>query len=455
MTVASKTQQSKITSLAADPGASDAVVMLIDPTSGVVEEASRGAIAWFGSDPVGAAGFDRAMPAMTAIADVAMERVASPTTARPLLFWTPAGPRQVTARLERVLASDGRVRVLVTTQQSAQSRLVSRAALLSPATERVAPRPSRAGAETPRVELARGSTRTDTETLREIARRIREGHTQRLVELEPVPQLAAPMPTPSDIATPAQQPPAAEPSPLVRSPPPQPASGVPANDHAKLAHELRTPLSAIAALADVMHAERLGPMGNARYRGYAGDIHASAQHALSVIVAMLSTEPPAQHQPQLEFVDLDVSAVASECAAAMAPLAAQKGIALNVVAAERLPRVVADRRTVKQILLNLISNALQATEADGTVDIAVAYEVAGPVRLEVRDTGSGMTDEQIGRIFSAEPGADTRGGERAGFGLPLVIAMADANGAAIAIGSRPGEGTRVSVVFDKDRVVPV
>jgi signal transduction histidine kinase len=232
-----------------------------------------------------------------------------------------------------------------------------------------------------------------------------------------------------------------------------------ADSNARLAHELRTPLGAIASLAEIMHDERLGPMTNPRYRDYAGDIEKSAKHALSVVTAMLSVDAePAPSTPahqQLSFADVDLVELARECLATLAPQATDAGIVTGLVAAERLPRVVADRRTIKQIVLNLLTNAIRATGHGGRVEIGLGYELAGPVRLEVRDTGIGMTDEQIGRIFSAEPGASERNGERSGFGLPLAIAMADANGASLAIGSEPGSGTRVSIIFDKDRVVPV
>jgi len=415
---------------------------VVDVAQGLVLGANAEARAWFGGDALVGMRLDRAMPAMERLAAMAGGQSIAPDPVQALLFWTQSGPKQLACRFERLA---GGVNVLLTTADPAPGRAV----------ERTAPRRSRAEPPTTAPPSAASPPRTDVDTLREIARRIREGRTtQKLAELAPTPTTVEPEPLPAPAIDPAG-PAAVE----VPAPPPLPA------DHAKLAHELRTPLSAIAALAEIMHDERLGAMGNARYKGYARDIQASARHALSVISAMLSVEPvtpsPEVAGPagtgtdRLDFIEIDIGVVIAECVAAMTPIAAQAGLTLGAGCGERMPRLIADRRALKQILLNLLANAIRFTPRGGQVTVSSSYVLAGPVRVEVRDTGSGMSEAEIGRIFSAEPGMARRDGERSGFGLPLVISLADANGASVAIGSTPGTGTRVSVIFDKDRVVPV
>lgn len=465
--------------------------MVFEPVSGKVISANGSAIAWFGYDPTRGPALDRAMPAMQEIAAVA-HGSSHAQWARPLLFWTPNGTRQLTARLVPEVGTDGARIVRLTTAPVVGDPGVERVRMLEGGHERLAPRRSRLteSARVPSVEMPR-RPRTDTDTLREIARRIREGHAQRLADIEPLTEhdapralgdVATPVTAAAAYLTPAPDPiesatleRAIDPAPdaadgqlsLARSagmaadtthPQPGPTSAAYENN-ARLAHELRTPLGAISALAEIMRDERLGPLANARYRDYADDIHKSAQHALSVVTAMLAIDDAPRTAgsaiERLSFTDVDLDEVARECLAALAPAATDAGITHVIDVPDRLPRVVADRRTIKQVLLNLLTNAIRATGRGGSVTVRIGYDLAGPVRLEVRDTGIGMTDEQIGRVFAAEPGTAERAGERAGFGLPLAIAMADANGASLAIGSEPGIGTRVSLIFDKDRVVPV
>ena len=441
-----------------------AAALVVDVAAGVVLEANAAACDWFGGDALVGYRLDRAMPAMDRIVAAAEAPTAHPAPVEPLLFWTPAGPKQITCRIVRQADSSGAVRVLLATADPRVGGHVTRAVQLDRAVaERTAPRRVR----TP--PCAAAPERSDTDTLREIARRIREGRTRQLDEPAPRAALAEPAAAAQDVHAPAATAEIAthaitpEAPPVVQSPILQSAHA--AIDHAKLAHELRTPLSAIASLAEIMHDERLGAMGNSRYKSYAGDIHASARHALSVIAAMLSAEP-ATTDPEagstrvasdapLDFTELDVLAVISECVGSLTPIAEQAGLTLTVAAGARMPRLIADRRTLKQILLNLLSNAIKFTPRSGSVTVATSYVLAGPVRIEVCDTGCGMSDAEIGRVFTTEPGAGVRDGERSGFGLPLGVALADANGASVAIGSVPGHGTRVSVIFDKDRVVPV
>jgi signal transduction histidine kinase len=284
--------------------------------------------------------------------------------------------------------------------------------------------------------------RTDSETLAEIARRIRMGTGGSAAEAHAVDP------------TPAQ-------APVAQIKPDAPAA--PAQrlwsdlEIAKLAHELRTPIAAIAALAEIMRDERLGAMGNSRYRGYAADVHDSAQHALALLTELgndaggLDSDQP--RTPQI----IDANAIISSCVSLMRPLADRAGVQLTTSLAARLPAIEADARSLKQILLNLLSNAVRHTPHAGEITVTSAHRLGGAVRIEVRDTGAGMAEHEIANALdpNVERGPNSRSpGGSTGFGLPLVRALAAANGAELQIDSRPGAGTRIALTFRAERAVP-
>jgi two-component system, cell cycle sensor histidine kinase PleC len=225
---------------------------------------------------------------------------------------------------------------------------------------------------------------------------------------------------------------------------------------AKLAHELRTPLSAVIAYAEVVKDEHFGPLGNARYREYARNIYDSARHALGVVDGMLASSPTASGLPELAFTDLDPAGIVGNCLAVARPLADQAGLELVAELGPRAPRIVADEVALKQMLLNLLTNAIKYARRGDRVTVSVAYELGGPLRIAVADTGPGMNEPPL--ALEGGKAASGRGKTRnagLGIGLPLTRALAEANGAALVIDSAPGRGTRVIIVFGKDRVVPV
>jgi signal transduction histidine kinase len=238
---------------------------------------------------------------------------------------------------------------------------------------------------------------------------------------------------------------------------------------ARLAHEIKTPVSAIAAAAEIMKDERFGPIGTARYLGYASDIHSSAQHALAVIERMLAEarhSSEGEKEDGFDFVEIDAAAMLRTAVSQIAPLAERAGIALTLELAPRLPHVIADATSLRQILLNLLTNALKFTPPGGRVTVSARYSPDGPLEVAVSDTGSGMPRPDRKPPVRAEPrrgpelpnGTHGQQDERhsgLGIGLPLVRALAAANGAELIIDSAPGTGTSAAIVFARDRVVPI
>jgi signal transduction histidine kinase len=231
----------------------------------------------------------------------------------------------------------------------------------------------------------------------------------------------------------------------------QQASGI-----ERLSHELRTPLSAVIAYAEVLKDEHFGPMANARYRDYAAGIFDSARHALGVVDGMLGSGEAQADTAQFAFRDLDPGTIVEHCLAVARPLAAEAGLELSANVAAQVPRVVADEVSLKQMLLNLLTNAIKFTRPGDTVTVGVSYELGGPLSIAVTDTGPGMSEPQLA-LEGGRPGRRTRSLQNAGrgIGLPLTRALAEANGASLLIDSAPGRGTRATIAFGSDRLVPV
>jgi signal transduction histidine kinase len=224
---------------------------------------------------------------------------------------------------------------------------------------------------------------------------------------------------------------------------------------ARLAHELRTPLGAAIAYAEVLKDEHFGPLPDARYVEYARNIHDSVRHALRVAEGMLQGHVDCAGVPQQAFTDVDPSGVVESSLAAVRPLAQRAGIALEVACARGLPRVIADEVSLRQILLNLLANAIKFARRGDRVVVTVEYK-DDALRLSVADTGPGMTDATSSTAGHALRPADSQGPRSGlGLGLPLTKALAKANGAALAIETAAGHGTCVTLSFGKDRIVPV
>ncbi len=229
---------------------------------------------------------------------------------------------------------------------------------------------------------------------------------------------------------------------------------------ARLGHEVRTPLGAAIAYAEVLRDEHFGPLGNSRYREYARIVYDSARHALGVIEGMLAGDRGGTGLPDLAFRDLDPAGVIDNCLAVARPLAERAGLDLVADLASGTPRVIADEVSLTQMLLNLVTNAIKFARPGDRVTLGAVHGADGSLRIEVADTGPGMEPGIDAGAFAwpegaAPPEPPPRPDGGLGIGLPLTRALAEANGAALLVDSIPGHGTRVTIAFGKDRVVPV
>jgi two-component system, cell cycle sensor histidine kinase PleC len=220
-----------------------------------------------------------------------------------------------------------------------------------------------------------------------------------------------------------------------------------------MSHELRTPLNAINGFSEIMVGELFGPLGDARYKEYAHDILNSGQHLLQVINDILDMSKIEAGKMNLKFDPVDLKDVAEDAMRLMRNRAETAGLHLMMSLGD-LPEVEADYRALKQILLNLMSNALKFTPRGGTVTIIgqLLRDAAGNerVRFGVRDTGIGISGEDVKRLarpFEQVESQHSKTQQGTGLGLALTKALTEMHGGSLQIESEPGRGTLVSIVL--------
>jgi len=223
-----------------------------------------------------------------------------------------------------------------------------------------------------------------------------------------------------------------------------------------VAHELRTPLNAIIGFSEIMRDERFGTIGDERYLSYAADIHASGELLLSLINDLLDLSKVEAGKFEPRFEQVDVATIIKQCVGMVKPGAADEPISIRMQIEENLPGLVADKRSLVQILLNLLSNAVKFTRVGGQVIVSAEISRIGDLTLSVQDTGIGMSADDLEQAlapFGQARNAVVHGRKGTGLGLPLAKALTEANRGALNIISEPGEGTLVQLVFPSTQVL--
>jgi two-component system cell cycle sensor histidine kinase PleC len=215
---------------------------------------------------------------------------------------------------------------------------------------------------------------------------------------------------------------------------------------ANMSHELRTPLNAINGFSEIMAGELFGPLGHDKYKGYAGDILKSGQHLLSLINDILDMAKIEAGKLTLHYEQVSLKEVVEDATRLMRGKIQEAGLTLRVEAPE-LPDIEADHRGLKQVVLNLISNAVKFTPEGGDIVVALSQLDVGRVQVAVTDTGIGIAPEDLARLarpFEQVEGQHSKTTQGTGLGLALTKSLIELHGGELLMQSQPGEGTTVS-----------
>lgn len=225
---------------------------------------------------------------------------------------------------------------------------------------------------------------------------------------------------------------------------------------ASMSHELRTPLNAILGFSEVMSSEVLGPMQNETYRQYSRDIHDSGQHLLDLINEILDLSRVEAGRYQLNEEPVHLRDVVQDCCRLIEVKAANKSIKLVRQFEQAMPRLFADERAVRQITLNLLSNALKFSPSGSEVIIRVGWTTGGGQYLSVTDNGPGIPPDEIPVVLSAfgQGSIAIKSAEQGtGLGLPIVQGLLSVHGGEFELHSRLREGTEAVAIFPPSRVM--
>lgn len=218
---------------------------------------------------------------------------------------------------------------------------------------------------------------------------------------------------------------------------------------ANMSHELRTPLNAILGFSEVMTHEMFGTLGSRRYLEYARLIHESGGHLLELINGILDMSKIEAGKFELSEEVLDLENVAAQAVRFVKLQADRKGVVLKTAIGPGCKTIFADKRAIKQMLVNLVTNGVKFTPRGGEVRI-LAMRAQEGVDIAVRDTGIGISQQdlkRLGRPFEQVEGSHIKAQEGTGLGLALVKALAAMHGGEAAIESKLGHGTTVRLRF--------
>jgi signal transduction histidine kinase len=220
-----------------------------------------------------------------------------------------------------------------------------------------------------------------------------------------------------------------------------------------MSHELRTPLNAIIGFSGII---LMDPAANEQHREYVKDINDSGLHLLAIINDILDLSKVEAGRMTLVEEVVDLSETARSVAQLIAPRADQAELTIADTGDAALPLLWGDAQKVKQILLNLVSNAIKFTPAGGTVTLSSYVYDDGGLAVSVVDTGIGVAAQDLAKVLEPFVQIDSslsRSHPGTGLGLSLVKAMTELHGARLLLASEPGRGTTATVVFPADRVI--
>jgi signal transduction histidine kinase len=225
---------------------------------------------------------------------------------------------------------------------------------------------------------------------------------------------------------------------------------------ANMSHELRTPLNAILGFSEVMKDQHLGPVHNPRYLCYAADIHSSGRHLLAIINDVLDLAKIEAGKMTIDnATQFELAPVLASSLAMLKGLGEKYGVTvLNETAGDGV-QLKAVERMIRQIVINLVGNAIKFTPPGGTVHLSGKLRSDGGYEIAVRDTGVGMSEKEMAHAmmpFGQNDNRLTGKHDGTGLGLPLAKAMLELHDGTLSMTSVPDEGTTVTMIIPAARV---
>ena len=248
----------------------------------------------------------------------------------------------------------------------------------------------------------------------------------------------------------------ARPEPPPASPPQPVPDGGKSVLIAHISHGLRTPLNAIIGFSEIMEREMFGKICIPRYIEYVKDIRASARHLLRLIEDVVDLSKAEAGALELEADEIEVAAAVRSVCLKQREKAGQGGVQIVHEVPGDMPRLFGDRRRVRQILTNLVSNAVRFTSRGGRVTVSAWVDQQSRIVLTVADTGTGIEPAEIPSVFDPFAGLGRLqdiGGGGTGLGLPLCKGLMELHGGTIELASQPGKGTTVIATFPPERTI--
>jgi two-component system cell cycle sensor histidine kinase PleC len=227
---------------------------------------------------------------------------------------------------------------------------------------------------------------------------------------------------------------------------------------ANMSHELRTPLNAIIGFSEMMIKETFGPLGHKKYNEYLGDVHASARHLLEIINEVLDMSKIEAGRIELDESEFDLRELIASVTRMMASRAFGNNVALEMDVADDLPALYADQRLVRQILINIVTNAVKFSNHGGRIAIHARPLADGRIQVDIVDDGVGIPQNKIQQAMEpfgqvSDRAENARQQQGTGLGLPLARAMAELHDGTLTLESEQGVGTTVSITFPAYRVL--
>jgi two-component system, cell cycle sensor histidine kinase PleC len=225
---------------------------------------------------------------------------------------------------------------------------------------------------------------------------------------------------------------------------------------ATMSHELRTPLNAILGFSEVMKGELFGPHDVPAYKEYSNDIHVSGQHLLMLINEILDLSRVEAGRYELKEEPVSLPEVVEDCCRLLSMRAESRSLAITETLEANLPRIWADERAVRQVTLNLLTNAIKFTPQGGSIAVKVGWTRNGGQYVAIKDTGPGIPAEEIPVVLSSFGRgslAHKNAEEGTGLGLPIVKGLVELHGGQFRLTSEMRQGTEAVIIFPSERVM--